>query len=374
MRGRVSRRGKTWFYVVDVGQDVNGKRRQRWQGGFTTRRAAEEALSGLVGDVRESAYVAPSKQRLGEYLDDWLKSSAIRVRPSTLASYRMNMERHVMPALGSWRLQALTEAQLDGLYSGLLARGLSPRTVRYIHTIVHKALSDAVRKHRISRNVADLATPPSARAARAPEMKSWTRDELACFLSHVQRDRLYAAWLLLATTGMRRGEVLGLRWPDLDFSASRLRIERALIAVQHEVSFSEPKSEKGRRMLSLDSTTLSALRAHRARQNEERLAWGTAYQDQGLVFARENGTPPHPDWFSKRFDKLARAAGLPDIRVHDLRHTYASVALQAGIHVKVVSDRLGHSNVALTLNTYSHVIPALQEDAAEKVAALIFGR
>jgi len=205
----------------------------------------------------------------------------------------------VVPALGPVPLQRLTAESLEAMYRRLRERGLSGRTCAYVHTVVRKALSDAVSRGRLSRNVADLAERPKA---QTPEMRTWTAEELSRFLGGLRGDRLYAAWVLAATTGLRRGEVLGLRWRDVDLEAGRLSIRQTLISVRHQIRLSEPKTAKGRRSVSLDSTTMATLREHRKRQLEERLAWGPAYQDQDLVFSREDGSPIHPTRFSSWFD------------------------------------------------------------------------
>jgi integrase len=204
-------------------------------------------------------------------------------------------------------------------------------------------------------------------------MKMWTAGELRAFLEHSAEDRLYPAFLLACTTGARRGEIAGLRWRDVDLPGARLAVTQTLIALGNKPAFSTPKTARSRRQIALDSGTVGALREHRVRQVEERLAWGPAYQDNDLVFCREDGAPLNPAVLSERFERLAREVDLPRLRFHDLRHTFASLALQAGIHPKVVSERLGHASVAITLDTYSHAIPTMQEEAAEKVAALVFG-
>jgi len=289
----------------------------------------------------------------------------------------MNIESHIILALGSTPLQSLTPAMLNAFYGEMLADGrkygkggLSARTVRYTHMILRRALSDAVRQQLLVRNVADSASPPRPRATAA--MKTWSGPELRAFLDSTVNERFHAAFLLAATTGMRRGEVLGLHWRDLDLDAGRAAVTQTLIAVRGQLIFSAPKTAKGRRLVALDAFTVAALREHRRSQLVERLSFGPDYQDSDLVFCQENGEPVHPDRFSDLFDRLVKVAVLPRIRLHDLRHTHATLALAAGVHPKVVSERLGHATVSITLDSYSHALPAMQEEAAERVAALVF--
>jgi integrase len=377
MRGCIIKRGSRWAVVYDLARDENGRRRRRWKGGFATKREATAALTEIASRLQRGEYVEPSKQTLGVYLREWLIGRQATIRPSTLASYRMNVESHLAPALGSVPLQALTAATLNAFYSDMLADGrkhgrggLSARTVRYTHMILRRALSDAVRQQLLVRNVADSASPPRPRATAA--MKTWSGPELRAFLDSTVSERFYAAFLLAATTGMRRGEVLGLHWRDLDLDAGRAAVTQTLIAVRGELMFSTPKTAKGRRLVALDAFTVAALREHRRSQLVERLSLGPDYQDRDLVFCQENGEPVHPDRFSDLFDRMVKAAGLPRVRFHDLRHTHATLALAAGVHPKVVSERLGHATVSITLDTYSHALPAMQEEAAERVAALVF--
>lgn len=246
-----------------------------------------------------------------------------------------------------------------------------PRRSATLHRIVRKALADATRWNLLQRNFADQADPPTTRSTTS-EMKTWPADDLSRFLTFVAEDRLYAVWVLAVTTGMRRGEVLGLRWSDVGLDAARVSVRQTLVSVAYETRFSTPKTPRSRRSISLDVTTVAALRAHRKRQLEERMAWGPAYLHSGLVVTREDGTLVHPDRFTQMFDKHVRHSKLPRIRLHDLRHTYPPLALAAGVHPKVVSERLGHATVTFTLDVNSHAVPALQEEAADRVAALIF--
>jgi integrase len=378
MRGSVRKRGTTWTWYLFELAPVTGKRQQRSKGGFRTKRECQEALNEALARLREGTFVPPSQRTLGSFLlDEWLP--AVRppsVRPSTWLSYRMNAETHIVPALGHLPLQRLTPAQLTAFYRSLLDHGrrdgggLAPKTVRNIHGELHTALKDAMRWGYVARNIAASADLPKG---MAPEMHVWSPEQLRVFLNHARQDRLYAAWLLFATTGMRRGEVAGLRWSDVALEAGRVSPRRPRVVVNYEVHVSEPKTAKGRRSLALDPATVAALRQHRARQAEERLAVGPRWRDSGLVFTWPDGRPLHPERFSKWFEQLARAAGLPRIRLHDVRHSYATAALAAGIPAKVVSERLGHATIAITMDTYSHVLPGLDAQAAGTVARLILG-
>ena len=274
---------------------------------------------------------------------------------------------------------------LNGLYARLLAsgnktnrpgaaEGLSPRTVRYIHTIVHRMFKDAVRWGRLVRNPADAADPPRAASAGIPEIVTWTAEQLGAFLHGMRDHRLYTAFLLLATTGMRRGEALGLRWSDLDLAGGRLAVRQTVIAVHHKVEFGTPKTAKGRRTVMLDVVTVAALREHRKRQAAERLSIGAGWIDLDLVFAAADGTPLHPERFSRTFTEHVARLGLPAVPLHALRHGWATLALAAGVHPKVVQERLGHATIAITLDIYSHATSGLHSDAAEQVAGLVFDR
>lgn len=379
MRGHIRKRGNNWAVVVDVGRDKNGQRRQRWHGGFATRRDAQQGLTEILGHLQQGSYIEPSKQTVATFIRQWLASIRASVRPSTLAGYKMLVEAHILPALGATPVQRLTASQLNAFYADLLENGrrdgkgpLSARTVRYCHATIHKALADGVRMGLVARNVAEQATPPAPSPRQEP--RTWSAEELKRFLESVQEDRLYAAYVLASTTGLRRGELLGLPWRNVDLNAARIAVTQTLIPVNYRIIHSTPKTAKGKRSVALDPFTVNVLVAHRVRQIEERLALSLGKPaEEALVFTTLDGSPLHPGQFSGRFDRLVKAAGVPRIRLHDLRHTHATLALQAGIHPKVVSERLGHSNIAITLDTYSHAIPALEEEAAAKVAALVFG-
>lgn len=359
MKGAIVKRAGGYSVVFDLGRDPDGKRVRKWHSGYRTRREAERAQVELAASLQGGTYVEPSKLTVGQFLvDRWLPAHRGRVRPRTFEMYSDIVRNHLLPALGHLPLQQLGPDHLDALYAALEAeKHLSPSTVRNVHVAAHRSLQDAVRWGRVPRNVADLASPPQR--ART-EMQTWSAGELRSFLEHVRTDRLEAMWHLAATTGMRRQEVLALGWAAVDLPAGRLSVV-------------ESKTPAGRRSIALDPGTVASLKAWRKRQASERLAWGAAYQRSGLVFTREDGALVAPRWLDKRFTRLQQLAGARHIRFHDLRHTWATLALQAGVHVKVVSERLGHASVVITMDVYSHVIPAMQSDAAATVAALVMG-
>ena len=380
-RVRTDRHGKEtvrWYVVLDLGFGQDGRRRQKWHGGFRTRREAEAARAQLVTDVNTGSYVLPGRTTLTEWIrETWLPMTEPRIKPTTFHSYRQNLELHVIPVLGQKRLQQLTPPMLTGLYGRLAQaseerQGLSAKTISYIHSTLHKVLSDAVDAGLLVKNVAAAAKPPRPNRRATGGIQAWEPDELARFLDAVRGTRLGAIWRISAMTGMRRGEVLGLRWCDLDLDRARLSVRQALVAVGYEVVHSTPKSHRAR-VIDLDAETVAQLRAHRLRQDEERAEWGADCQDHDLVVAKENGEAIHPHTFSQAFERLIEKAGLPRIRLHDVRHTHATLALKAGVPVKVISERLGHESPAFMLKQYAHVIPGMQAEAAAQVAALIDG-
>lgn len=382
----------TWWFVVDLPAGPGGRRRQARRRGFKTKKDAQAALDQLRVGARTGTYVAPARQTLSEFLQaDWLPVARRSLAESTWESYERNIRNHVVPNIGHLSLQAIDGAVLNRLYSTLLesgrllghqSPGLKPRTVRYIHTIIHSALDDAVRWHRVPLNAADQATAPSAKSAKPPEMQVWTGGQVAQFLQRTENDRYHWPWLFLTTTGSRRGEALGLRWQDLDLDRRLASIRQELIPLTKPSGRGRegrllPRTKSGKpRVIELDTRTVAGLRSWRARQAKERLLLGDAYVDFDLIFPRPDGRPYHPEAFSKTFDRRVRQAAfadLPVIRLHDLRHTWATLALVAGVDVRIVADRLGHSSPMITWQTYQHVIKGMQSDAAERVADLIFG-
>lgn len=376
MRGRVFRRGSTWSYVVDVGRDRTGRRRQQSKGGFRTRQAAQMALNELVHALQRGSYVEASRITVGTFLrDQWLPSVKGSLRSTTYSSYAMHVRCYLDPAFGHLPLQQLTPPQINEFYNELQSgwngrTPLAPATVRRIHASLHRALRDAVRWQLLVRNPASVASPP--RAPR-PSIKVWTPEQLRTFLSVARDDRYLPLWLFFVLTGVRRGEGLALRWCDIDLRIGTVTIHRSLVPVEHGLAFGEPKTDRGRRLIGLDAQLVQVLDGLRRRHESQRRLLGLEPQGHDLVFAHPDGTPLHPESVSRWFSRLVQRAELPAMRLHDLRHLHATLALAAGVPPRVLADRLGHSTTAMTTDTYQHVLPELDRQAAESVAGLVFG-
>ena len=288
----------------------------------------------------------------------------------------------MLPALGARPLDRLTAGDIDLFYATLLTRGrknntgqtagLAAKTVHNIHVMLNKALADAHRKGTVVRNVVALADAPSLKTGKRDDLKAWDAAQLSTFLDAISAHRLHPAFHLSSHTGMRRGEILGLRWGDLDLEAGRLSVRRALVSVAYEVELSDVKTGSGRRTIDIDDGTVDVLNAWRIERAEENRGIWPA--DQEMVFTKPDGSWVHPDFFSQVFDRNVVKLDVPTISLHDLRHTHATLLLKAGVPVKVVSERLGHSNVAFTMNVYQHVLPGMQAEAAEIFAELLTRR
>jgi len=373
----------TWYYVADIEPGPDGKRRQEKRGGFRDRDEAEQALAALLKGLADGTYAHDERKTVGAWLDEWLAAKVeAGLRPTTARSYRQHITDYLTPHLGKLRLRDLRPGHVSAMLRKVAAAGPGPATVRRIHATLRSALSSAVRQQLIAYNVAANVELP---AAPRPKVRPWEPAELGAFLDHATTDeRLGAFFELVAATGLRRGEAAGLRWEDVDLAAGVLVVRQQLVqvagerqcpycpAVHRGVMFGPVKTASGEaRRVELDSQTVGVLLAHQLRQQTEREQWGAAYEDHGLVFARENGAPLALDAITKRFRELVKEAGLRPVRLHDLRHGAASLRLAAGTDIAVVSKLLGHSSVAITSDTYSHLLAGVGKAAAEAAAALV---
>ena len=381
MRGHLAKKGNRYYAVIYEGVDpATGKDTHRWHPAGDTKKGAEKILADLVKRVHDGDYRAPDKITLGIYmLERWLPSKRTRVKASTAAAYEGNIRLHIDPYIGRIPLQKLQPEDLDELYVKLLTEGkrngagggLSAKSVRNVHATIQSALTDAVRKGTVVRNVADLADPPAiSRSGRT--MRAWTSDELRVFLDAIRDHDLFALYLLGATTGMRRGELAGLVWRNVDLDGARLTVNQQIVSVEYELIEDDLKTAASRRTVDLDQHTVAELRKHRVRQLESQLATGRR-GDNGYVFAKADGSPIHPDFISQTFDRTVTKLDVPRVRLHDLRHTHATILLQQNVPVKVVSERLGHSSPAFTMTVYQHVMPGMQAEAAATFGAAVFG-
>jgi integrase len=353
---------------VDLGLDpVTGKRRQRAET-FRTKDEAETALAKWVAEIAQGTAVDAAKITVAEYLTvHWLPT--LTKRSSTLRRYRDLLEKHAIPIIGGVKLAKLSPLQVQDLYQSRLDVGLSPTTVNMLHNVLHKALKQAVRWGVLPRNVTEMVDAPQPAETRHT---TWSAEQTASFLAVADRDTDAALWRLALLTGLRRGELLGLRWDDIDLAAGTATIRGALVRGEKGcLEMGQPKTRHGRRTIHLPPSVVEALRPHRTRQLEHRLAVGAAYQDGGLIFAGPLGAPIHPNTLKRRFDRLADAAGVPRIRIHDTRHSSASLGAANGETIKELQARLGHADPAITMRVYVHLTEATQRAAAERMDTLI---
>jgi len=375
MAGQVIKRGNRQYVVrIFQGRDAQGKRRYINKTIRGTKKDADKYLSKTLTAMSTGTYIEASTLSVDDYLDRWLQNAAKgRVRERTFDDYSDLLKRYVRPALGKTRLCDLRPLDIQNLYTDMQERGLSARTVRYAHAVLNSALKQAVKWLMLSQNPAALVELPKLTRR---EMAALSVDEAARFLAAASEDRFALMFALALSTGMRPEEFLGLQWKDIDLEKGIATVQRALVWRDKKQgwSFTEPKTAKSRRNIPLPASIVRALASHKARQGEQRLKAGTKYENHDLVFATRNGAPlMRRNILRSHFRPILEKAGLPaSIRLYDLRHTCATLLLAANEHPKVVSERLGHSNITLTLDTYSHVLPSMQQGASEKLERMLF--
>ncbi len=358
--GSITKRkdGRWWGrYTV---QTANGARQKAVYG--KTRAEAAEKLTKAMSDRDGGLLFDAGNLKLGEYLDAWLPGVRDTVRPRTFERYEQIVRDHLKPPLGRVRMKSLTPAHVRQLYREKLDEGLSPRTVQYVHTTLHKALKQAVMDGLVPRNVTEAVKSPKP---VRKEVRPLTSDQARTFLETVQGDPHEALYVVALHCGLRQGELLGLRWEDVDLEARSLSVRRTLSITKDGPTFAAPKTAKSRRNVRITNRAADALKTHRKNQNEERLRMGTGWSDRGLVFPGEKGQPLRHNTLTVKFKKLLARADLPSIRFHDLRHTCATMHLKMGSHPKKVQELLGHATIAITLDTYSHVLPGMGDELAD---------
>jgi integrase len=319
----------------------------------------------MVNQVRKGIFFEGSQVALSEYLDHWLKGRQSNIRTTTYINYRQTIINHINPFLGKIKLIDLRPEMIEVLYHNQQGLGIGNRTIQNIHAVLRCALNKAVKEELIYRNPCIMVDRPKV---KKKEMKVLDEYQVRQLFIAARGTRLEVLVQIAVTTGLREGEILGLKWSDIDWQNKRLHIQRQVQRIPQEgLIFSEPKSAAGRRMITLGANIIEVLKIHANKQHFYRKLAGANWKEMDLIFPSSEGTPIDPRNLIRLYKKLLVEANLPDIRFHDLRHTSASLMLKQGVSAKVVQERLGHSDITLTLNTYSHLLPGIQEEAAEKM-------
>jgi integrase len=374
VRGHVRKRGNKWAVVYDEGRDEHGRRVQRWRGGYATRREAEDALTALLGSFQTGDYVAPAKMTFKAYVEEtWFPHVEKTRRPGTVDQYARMLRLHIYPVLGGVPMQSITPTLIDKMVTKATTgeKPLSATSARVLIAIVSSALEYAKKKKIVARNPARDADMPAV--DRRPRT-IWTAGETRRFLEAVEDDRLHALWRLIAVTGMRRGEALGLQWRSVDLKQATVEVVQQLVPVGERLVLGPPKTAAGKRTLPIDERTVDALRAYQATRELERQVLGEPAEDLDLVFVKPDGAPLNPRAVTQRFARLVKNAKLAHIRLHDLRHGAATLAVAGDVNLELLRRRMGHSTIRTTVDLYArHDLPTAERAAAETVANLIDG-
>lgn len=371
MRGSIIKRGKKYTIVLEMGIDPSTKKRkQKWISGFTKKRQAEEELARLVSEVNKGIFVEPSKSTLEEYLEKWLEIHKASIAERTYHRYEQLTYGHIIPLLGSMLLSKLKPMHIQQFLSRMQTRErldsrkgtLSPTTIHHAHNVLHKALKDAVKWQMVPVNPSDAVTPPR----RARKVCRVAEEEEIPVILHITKDTYLEVPVFLAlSTGARVGEILGLQWNDVDLKKGIIHIRSAMIRKKDgTLVLAQVKTPKSRRAVEIGPDTISKLKQHNKQQKEWQVASDKKWNTSNLVCIHsDDGRPINPNALSSRFNKLMTKQGL-NLSFHDLRHTHATMLLKSGVHPKIVSERLGHANIGMTLDIYSHVLPTMQKEAA----------
>jgi len=371
MRGSIIKRGNSYRIKVSLGKDsITGKYLTHYETVRGNKKDAERRLNEILSQHDKGIFIKPGKVILGEYLKSWLSDYCKpNLSPRTHELYSYICKKHIIPSLGNILLADLKPQHLQHLYADKLSSGLSNRTVQIIHITLHKALKDAVKTGLLIRNVSDAVDTPKI---QRPEIHIMTESDINNFLEQAKDTPYYALFYTSLFTGMRRAELLALRWADVDLILCQIYVTRSMQYLDsaspgERISFKEPKTNKSRRLISLTPSNAIVLREHQENQNNLRLCLGYPVSiDSDLVFSHYDKNPLLPSSITHAWTKLARRCGLHGVRLHDARHTHASLLLKQGVHPKIVQERLGHGSIQITLDTYSHVAPGLQQAAANK--------
>ena len=363
-----------WAIVISVRDPATGKRKRQWHSFTGTKKEAQAERIKLLAAINAGTAIEPTKTTIAAFLDRWLAHMASQISPRSYERYTEIVKKNLVPALGAVILTKLQPATISAAYTKALASGrrdgkggLSANTVVYMHRVLKHALQQAVRWNLLARNPADAVKPPKVERRR---MMVYDTDQTANLIEAARHTRLFIPVLLGVTTGIRRGEAVALRWRNVDFGNAQLSIAESAEQTRAGVRYKPPRTARGAPWR-FQRASWRKLRAHRVRQAQELLKLGVRLSDDSFVVAQADGSPLQPRSLTHAFELFLAAHKLPRIRLHDLRHTHATAMLKAGVHGKIVQERLGHSTIAITLDIYSQVVDGMQEEAAERVDAIL---
>lgn len=366
MKGSVTKRGSTWSYIVDIGKDpVTGKRQQKTKGGFKKKKDAEAALLQILKELEENEYIQQSNQLFSSYIDEWFEHYAKRVKETTAFSRKHTVEKHLKREnpFQHKPLSKITSKDIDTLYNIKLDEGYSTNTIRKIHQMLHQALEQAVNWNMIKSNPVSKVTPPSI---KTKDIKIWSFDEVHTFLAESRKSRHYIMFLLAIYTGMRKGEILGLKWSDIDFEKKVIKVVRSVSLITGVgYIFTTPKTKKSIRQVPIPDFLIDELLAHKKTQEEWKAQSGEQFQELDLVISTKNGSIQDPRNVLREMRKICKNAKVTNIRFHDIRHTHASILIAEGVDIVKVASRLGHTNPRITLEIYAHLMPNEDNDVAD---------
>ena len=369
MKGHLKERSPGhWAIILEVRDPETGQRKRKWHSFKGGKREAQSECARLISEIKGGTYVEPSKLTVTQFLERWLDHAKAQVSPRTHERYCEIVRKNVIPVLGVIYLNKLRPAQISTAYSKSLVSGrrngkggLAPTTVVYMHQLIKQALGQAVRWELLSRNPADAVDPPKVERG---SLTTYDMTQTVKLLEELRTSRLRVPVLLGVMCGLRRGEIVALRWSHVDLAGGKISVVESAEQTAAGVRYKPPKSGRGRRV-ALSAMVTAELRQHRLTQAKELLRLGVRQTDATFVYTRQDGQPMQPRSLSQMWSEITTT--LPQIRFHDLRHAHATHMLAAGVHPKVASERLGHSRVGITLDLYSHVLPGMQEDAAARV-------
>jgi integrase len=368
--GSTGKESSKWYYVIELGKDSNGKRKQKKKRGFKTQKEAKVALNKGLHELNSGTYIEPSTQKTGEYLTEWLKDKKGAVVDSTYNTYYYNLTNHILPELENITLANLKPMHIQRLYSKLLhEKNLSHNTVRKVHMILVNALERAVKFEMVLKNAAKLVEPPKETKSK---MDVWDVDEALLFLETAKNSHLFLVYMIGIHTGMRQGEILGLSWDAVNLDQGVISVKQTLSNGGKTLK-PTTKTLAGMRTIAIPYELIEELKRLKHEQNKKKLQVGADYFNFNLVNATELGTPINPSNLRRNFNIFIKKSGVKRIRFHDLRHTHATMLLKGGINPKIVSERLGHADMRMTLDRYSHVLPNMQKATAQKFSEILYG-